>query len=136
MKLLLFYVHDFWLKPHSKNLENAAERSDELAAEGAVLALVHAEPADEERRGKVATKMVKNIKWVAGKFSSRRVVLHYFAHLGRESAPAELARELVEAVAERLRGVDYDVTVTPYGYFTEFKLHVAGESMGKVFVEI
>ena len=112
MKLLLFYVHDFWMKPHSKNLEGVAERS-----------------------GKVATKMVKNIKWVAGKFSSKRVVLHYFAHLGRESADAELARELVESVAERLRGVDYDVTVTPYGYFTEFKLHVAGESMGKVFVE-
>ena len=65
MKLLLFYVHDFWMKPHSKNLENVAERNDELAAEGAVLALVHAEPADEERRGKVATKMVKNIKWFA-----------------------------------------------------------------------
>ena len=135
MKLLLFYVHDFWMKPHSKNLEGAVDCRDELSAEGAVLALVHAEPADDERRGKVATKMVKNIKWVAGKFASKRVVLHYFAHLGRESADAELARELVETVAERLRGVDYDVTVTPYGYFTEFMLHVAGESMGKVFVE-
>ena len=86
MKLLLFYVHDFWMKPHSKNLEGVAERSDELSAAGAVLALVHAEPADAERSGKVATKMVKNIKWVAGKFSSKRVVLHYFDHLGRESA--------------------------------------------------
>lgn len=124
------------MKPHSKNLEGVSDCRDELSAEGAVLALVHAEPSDEERRAKVATRMVKNIKWVAGKFSSRRVVLHYFAHLGRERAPAEFAKELVEAVAERLRGVDYDVTVTPYGYFTEFKLHVAGESMAKVFVEI
>ena len=135
MKLLLFYVHDFWMKPHSKNLEGAVDCRDELSAEGAVLDLVHAEPAHDERRGKVASMMVKNIKCVAGKFASKRVVLHYFAHLGRESADAELARELVEAAAERLRGVDYDVTVTPYGYFTEFKLHVAGESLGKVFVE-
>ena len=133
MKLLLFYVHDFWMKPHSKNLEGVAERSDELSAAGAVLALVHAEPADAERSGKVATKMVKNIKWVAGKFSSKRVVLHYFAHLGRESADAELARELVESVAERLRGVDYDVTVTPYGYFTECAMLQAESAAGAVF---
>jgi len=26
--------------------------------------------------------------------------------------------------------------VTPFGYFTEFRMHVAGESLGKVFVEI
>ena len=136
MKLLLFYTHEFWLKPFAKNLPDTPDCDEETAVDGAVLALVHSEPSDDERRGKVVTKAIKNIKWVAGKFDSKRVVLHFFAHLGKESASPELARELVEAMAERLRGADYDVQVTPFGYFNEFRLHVAGESMGKVFVEI
>jgi hypothetical protein len=136
MKLLLFYAHDFWLKPFAKNLPEAPDATDELAARAAVLALVHAEPGDEERRDKVVTKAIKNIKWVAGKFASKRAVLHFFAHLAAQSAPPELARQLVEAMAERLRSAGYEVRVTPFGYFNEFRVHVAGESMGKVFVEI
>jgi len=136
MKLLLFYTHDFWLKPFAKNLPDVDDIDVELATQGAVLALIHAEPSDDERRGKVVTKAIKNIKWGAGKFDSKNVVLHFFAHLGKESAEPELARELVDSMAERLRGAAYDVIVTPYGYFNEFRLHVAGESMGKVFVEI
>ena len=136
MKILLFYTHEFWMRPHSKNLEEAPDSDEEIEREGCVFALIHAEPSDAERAGKVVTKAIKNVKWVAGKFDSRRVVLHFFAHLGTESADPELARELVDKMAERLRGSEYDVTVTPFGYFTEFKLHVAGESMGKVFVEI
>ena len=136
MKLLLFYTHDFWMKPFQKNLPDVADSDEEIACEGAVLALIHAEPRDLEDRAKVVTKAIKNIKWVAGKFDSRRVVLHYFAHLGKEVASPEAAREFVAAMAERLDGAGYDVCVTPFGYFTEFKLHVAGESMGKVYVEV
>lgn len=136
MRLLLFYTHEFWLKPFRPNLEGVEETDEETEAVEAVLALVHSEPQDAYRTGKVVTKAIKNIKWVAGKFDSKRVVLHYFAHLGKESAEPELARELVGRMQERLESSDYEVYVTPYGYFNEFKLHVAGESMGKVFVEI
>ncbi len=136
MKLLLFYTHEFWLRPFARNLPDIPDCDEETAVDGAVLALVHSEPADGERRGKVVTRAIKNIKWVAGKFDSKRVVLHFFAHLARESATPELARELVDAMAQRLRGAGYEVRVTPFGWFNEFRLHVAGESMGKVFVEI
>ncbi|MDF1815720.1 MAG: threonyl-tRNA synthetase editing domain-containing protein [Verrucomicrobiales bacterium] len=136
MRLLLFYTHDFWLKPFRQNLDGVEETEQETETQEAVLALVHAEPEDTGREGKVVTKAIKNIKWVAGKFDSKRVVLHYFAHLGKESAQHELAREMVESMRERLEKSGYEVHVTPYGYFNEFKLHVAGESLGKVFVEI
>lgn len=136
MKLLLFYTHDFWMKPFVKNLPEAEDSQEEIQRQAAVLALIHAEPDDLERRAKVVTRAIKNVKWVAGKFDCKRVVLHFFAHLGRESASPGAARELVEAMAERLHAAEYEVTTTPFGYFTEFKLHVAGESMAKVFVEI
>jgi hypothetical protein len=136
MKLLLFYVQDFWMRPARKSVLEAPEAEGELSAENAVLAMVHAETADAEREAKLVTKAIKQIKWVAGKFDSKRVVLHYFAHLDRESAPAELAQRLVERMAERLEAAGYQVTVTPFGYFTEFKLHVDGASLAKVYVEL
>ena len=136
MKLLLFRVHEFWLKPFEKNLAGAPDASEPIGAQDAVLAMVHAEPADATDPGKVVTKAIKNIKWVAGKFGSKRAVLHFFAHLAAESAPPELARSLVDAMAARLAGAGYEVQVTPFGYFSEFRIHVAGESMAKVFVDI
>lgn len=136
MKLLLFYVRDFWMKPFVKNLPDVPDAESELSSEEAVLALIHAEPADAERRGKVVTKAIKNIKWVAGKFESKRAILHFFAHLGVEAAPPEVAHDLVDAMRERLEGAGYEVLVTPFGYFNEFKIHVAGESVGKVFLEV
>lgn len=136
MKLLLLYTRDFWMRPDRKSVPEAEERTEPMEAKEGVLALVHAESGDAVDEGKVVTKAIKNIKWVAGKFSSRRVILHYFAHLARESASAELARSLVEAMAARLANAGYEVTLTPFGYFTEFKVHVAGESLAKVFVEI
>lgn len=135
MKLLLLYTHDFGLKPFRANLDDA-DPPGEVSAAGAVVALIHAEPGDAADTGKVVTKAIKNIKWVAGKFGSRRAVLHFFAHLAREAAPPELARALVAAMAERLRTAGYEVAVTPFGWFNELRLHVAGESMAKVFVDI
>ena len=136
MKLLLFYTHEFWMCPFQKSFPDVPDSSEPIERYGAVLALVHAEPKDADDAGKVVTKAIKNIKWVAGKFGSKRVVLHYFAHLGKDAASPELARELVGSMAARLEGAAYEVTITPFGYFPEFKIHVAGESMGKVFVEV
>ena len=136
MRLLLFYVHDFWMKPSVKSLPDAEEAEDAIERERAVVAFVHCEPADAGRQGKVVTRAIKNLKWLAGKFDTKRAVLHYFAHLAAETAPAETARAIVESMAARLKGAGYEVAITPFGYFTEFRLHVAGESLAKVFVEV
>lgn len=102
----------------------------------AVVAFVHAEAGDPARQTKVVTKALKNIKWLAGKFDTRRVVLHSFAHLGPDKAPPELAQEFLQRMQERLTSAGYEVAVTPFGYFNEFRMHVAGPSLAKVFVEI
>jgi hypothetical protein len=36
----------------------------------------------------------------------------------------------------RLAASGYSVQVSPFGYFNEFRLHVAGPSLAKVFVEL
>jgi hypothetical protein len=51
-------------------------------------------------------------------------------------APAEFAEPLIEEAGKRLEESGYSVTVTPFGYLNEWKLHVAGESLAKVFKEL
>jgi len=136
VKLLLFYTHDYWLRPFEKSVADAPDRSDEIAARAAVVALVHAEAGDADQSARLVTKAIKQIKWQAGKFSTRAVVLHSFAHLAAtRAAPAE-ADTLLAAMHARLADSGYDVQTTPFGYFNEFRLHVAGPSLAKVFVEL
>ncbi len=136
MKLLLFYAPSFWFKTFQKVLEQVPDQNVETECHHAVVVFYHVETDDLERRGKVLTKLVKNIKWLAGKFNSKSVVLHSFNHLSSSKAPAEFAEGLVQDARQRLVGSGYSVTVTPFGYLNEWKLHVAGESLAKVFKEI
>ena len=133
MKLLLFYAREFWFKTHAKVLPEAPDDFREGRVQDAVVAFLHAEPKDELDPGGVETKLVKNVKWLAGKFTSRAAALHYFSHLGPEIAPAELAHRLVEGARARLQSAGFQVEVTPFGHFCEWRLAVAGESLAKVY---
>ncbi len=136
MKLLLLFTHDYWLKPYEKSLDSAPDASAEVETSEAVLALIHVEAHDPERQSKLVTKAIKNVKWLAGKFGTRNVILHSFAHLARTRAEPEQAESLLAAMRERLANADFKVQTTPFGYFNEFRAHVAGPSLAKVFVEL
>ena len=136
MKLVLFYSPSFWFKTYQKVLEQVKDQDMEANCQDAVVVFYHVEAEDLERRGKVLTKFIKNIKWLAGKFDSKKVVLHSFNHLSKSKAPAEFAGRLIQDARKRLEGSGYSVTMTPFGYLNEWKLHVAGDSLAKVFKEI
>ena len=136
MKLLMLYTHDYWLQPHQKNLEDAIETPESVAMQEGVVALIHIEPSDLETRGKSVTKAIKRLKWLARKFETLNIALHSFAHLAAHSAPPEEAQSILEEMQQRLTATGFSVCSSPFGYFNEFKLHVAGPSLAKVFVEI
>ena len=62
-------------------------------------------------------------------------MLHSFNHLGQSKAPAEFAQGLLNDVVSRLEQSGFSVMVTPFGYFNEFRMHVDGASLAKVFKE-
>ena len=130
MRVLYFYCDRFGLETFRKSDDSAPddERTEEV--DGAVVCLVHAEDGDDERK---VTKLIKNAKWIAGKFDSRRVVLHFFAHLGENAGDPELAKGLLESARDRLSAADYDAKLMPFGYFCRLDLAVHGESMAKIF---
>jgi hypothetical protein len=135
MKLLMFYTHEWWYRTASKSLPEVPDVEKEESLPGAVVIFFHVEAGDEEKREGVLKKFTKNVKWIAGKFATKNVVLHSFNHLAPSKASAEFARGLLEEVVERLERTGYTVVVTPFGYFNEFRMHVAGDSLAKVFKE-
>jgi hypothetical protein len=129
----MFYTREWWYRTASKTLPDIPDSEKEESLSGAVVIFFHAEAEDELERGGVLKKFVKNTKWIAGKFGTKKVVLHSFNHLSNSKASAGFAGELLEEVRERLERTGYAVMSTPFGYFNEFRMHVAGESLAKVF---
>ena len=136
MKLLLLHSHEYWLKPFEKNLDSADPNAASISCRDAVVALIHVEAYDEESAGTVITKAIKNIKWLIRKVGSEIVVLHSFAHLSTSKSDPVSAETIIRRMAERLAATGLTVQITPFGYFNEFKIHVAGPSIAKVFIDI
>jgi hypothetical protein len=136
MKLLLFYAHKWWFKTASKSLPHVPDIDTEDSLENTVVVFFHAEKEDEEKGKGLLDKLVKNIKWLAGKFGTRNVVIHSFDHLSSSKASPEFSEKIIKQAAERLQNTGYTVMCTPFGYFNEFMIHVGGESLAKVFKEL
>jgi len=131
----MFYVYDWWYKTASKSLPEVPDNEREESLTNAAVIFFHSEAEDEANREPVLQKFVKNAKWIAGKFSTKSVVLHSFNHLSSSKSSPEFAEALLEEVKERLERTGYKVMLTPFGYFNEFRMHVAGDSLAKVFKE-
>jgi hypothetical protein len=43
---------------------------------------------------------------------------------------------MIKHAMEKLQNAGYTVMCTPFGYFNQFKIHVSGESLAKVFKEL
>jgi hypothetical protein len=136
MKLLLFYAHKWWFKTASKGLPQAPDIDMEDSLENTVVVFFHAEKEDEEKGKGLLDKLVKNIKWLAGKFGTRNVVIHSFNHLSSSKASPEFSEQIIRQTTERLQNNGYAVMCTPFGYFNEFMIHVGGKSLAKVFKEL
>lgn len=109
---------------------------EEITESLVVFAQVEPSDDEKERRASILRQSLKHIKWLANKRKLQNVVLHSFSHLGREIASPSSAESFLKELASRLRASDYQVWVTPFGYFCEWDLSVHGESLAKVWKEI
>ena len=132
----MFYTPEFWFKTFQKMLPDVPDADEERKVENAVVVFYHCESEDEDRFKTVLAKAVKNIKWLTRKFNTETVVLHSFSHLSTSKASTEFTESLINHVKLKLRNVDYTIHETPFGYLNEWKIHVAGESLAKVFKDI
>jgi len=136
MRVLFWYFDKFNWKPSMKTLETAP-KADKGNYSEVVAAFVHVEPSDlsEEKKGKVETKLVKNCKWLAGKWGTKKVIIHSFAHLSEEKGAPEEARQLLSRAANRIKSAGYEVNETPYGYFLDIELQAPGKPLARIYKE-
>ncbi|MHA2424404.1 MAG: threonyl-tRNA synthetase editing domain-containing protein [Candidatus Thorarchaeota archaeon] len=124
----MFHLESFWYRP------NKASSDDEgTSLSESLLVWIQSEKSDEDDRTGILRKMVKNIRWLAKKADTTNIILHSFAHLGESKSDPEFADALIEELASRLLEREYDIHIVPYGKFYEFKMHVKGPSLAKVF---
>ncbi len=136
MKIIMFYAPSFWFKTFEKVLDNVPDSDIEETAENAVVVFYHVEAEDVDRKSNVLSKLIKNLKWLSGKFKTNKIVFHSFNHLSVSKAPADFSKELIDTAIERLTKSGFNITETPFGFLNEWKIHVAGESLAKVFKDL
>jgi hypothetical protein len=114
----MFSVNEWWYKTASKTLPDVPDAEREESVRNAVVIFFHAEAEDEGKRESVLQKFVKNVKWIAGKFATKNVVLHSFNHLSSSKSSPEFAEALLAEVIERLRRTGYEGMGNPlWGFF-------------------
>ncbi len=134
MKLLMIYSERFAYLPKIKNLEEYETVNDGAEYNDCLVAFIHAEEKDEQEDfNSFEKKMVKNIKWAAGKNNTKRVILHSFAHLSDSKASPEFTKKLFDKAQERLQNADYEVYQTPFGYFLDLDMKAPGFSLARIF---
>ena len=134
MRVLFWYCDRFSWRPTRKTLPEAPDAQAD-GCEKAVVAFIHVEPADVTAGSSAETKLVKNAKWLARKWSTRQIVLHSFTHLGEEKADPDAARQLIDRAQSRLATAEYDAVQTPYGHFNDLSIQAPGDPLARIFKE-
>lgn len=133
MKLLMFLSPRFSWRPCHRALDEAKMSTEEETVEDCAVIFVHGESHDPENKGKLMTKFIKNVKWIAKKRAAGNIVLHSFTHLSESKATPEFAREFLIEASGRLESAGYRVYLTPFGYSCAWEISVHGEPVAKVF---
>lgn len=132
--MLFWYCERFGWDPTIKTLDDAPDAVPDTR-DKAVVAFIHVEPDDAGGESSAETKLVKNAKWLARKWETKRVVLHSFTHLGEQKAEPETARALIERARQRLDKAGYRAVETPYGYFNDLTLQAPGHPLARIYKE-
>jgi len=126
----MYHVGSFWYRPYEETEKGEGVQFDE-----SLLVWIQSEEQDPDERVSILRKMVKNIRWLAKKHNLSSIILHSFAHMSESKADTGFTEDLIAEVASHLIDRDYSVHIVPTG-FNEFKMHVFGPSLAKVFKQL
>ena len=129
-------MKEFSYTPTIKSIESMPDRSEEKKYKNVQVAFIHVEAEDEERDIAIKKKLLKNLKWIAGKNETKKIILHSFAHLSESKADPIFTKDLFDNIEERLVSSGFEVEQTPFGYFLDLKVEAPGYSLARVFKDL
>lgn len=133
MKLLMIYCENFAFVPVTKTLDEFPEVNESGNFNNVLVAFIHAETADEENAKGIEDKLLKNVKWAAGKNNTQHIILHSFAHLAESKADPIFTKNIFDKAELRLKNSNWQCDQTPFGYFLDLKLNAPGVSQARIF---
>ncbi len=136
MKVLMLFADEFSYTVTTKTLQDFEDASGSKTFNDVLVAFVQVEKEDEEEVSKKVKKLIKSIKWAAGKNKTKNVLLHSFAHLSLSKAEPKITKEILDKAEKRLKNVGFQVEQTPFGYFLDLKLSAPGVSQARIFQDL
>ncbi len=132
MKILL--LHSDYIEYEVKKKTRFAEQFEGKGAriDEALVVFVSVEKGDTEE---TALRAVEEIRDVAGKVNSDKIVLYPYAHLSSSLADAETAVKLLRFMEEKLSD-DFEVHRSPFGWYKAFKISCKGHPLSELSREI
>lgn len=123
------------LKKALKDIDKKAKQNlEEQEVKDTMVVLIAAEKTDTNISG-VTDALVKEVKDIAKKVSTKKVVLYPYAHLSQNLSNPDLAMQLFDSFEKALKK-EFDVTRAPFGYYKEFSLKVKGHPLSELSREI
>ncbi len=102
----------------------ARRYSDQYSSQDCLVAFFQVEVADSERH---VRQLCKDIKKIAEKVGTTRLVVECFAHLSHSRPDPEVAKILVAKVLETCRGFGgYEIHTSPFGWNKGLVLDIKG----------
>ncbi len=132
----MIYMDNFSYKPTIKTIETMQDFTEEVSFEKVQAAFIQVEEKDVDNESSVKKKLLKNLKWIAGKNGTKHIILHSFAHLSESKAEPEFTKAIFDNIEERLTNSGFKVEQTPFGYFLDLKVDAPGFSLARVFKDL
>jgi len=131
MKLLLIHADymEYEVKEKTKFAEDYKGTGDRV--EEVLVAFVSVEKGDNEE---VAKKAVEEIKDVAEKVGSKRILIYPYAHLSPNLADPETAIKILKILESEIK--DFEVKRAPFGWYKSFKISCKGHPLSELSREI
>ncbi len=132
----MIYMKKFSYNPTIKTIETMPDHTEKKEYENIQAAFIHVEKEDEENETAVKRKLLKNLKWIAGKNNTKHIILHSFAHLSESKADPDFTKSFFDDIDERLTSSGFQVQQTPFGYFLDLQIDAPGYSLARVFKDL
>ena len=132
----MIYMTKFAFSPTIKTVESMPDYTERKEFDNVQVAFIQVEKEDEENESSVKKKLLKNLKWIAGKNETKKIILHSFAHLSESKADPDFTKNLFDNIDERLSNSGFEVNQTPFGYFLDLTIDAPGYSLARVFKDI
>lgn len=117
-------------KGRSPIFEELTEK--EIEMDNCLLVFLVVEREDVGREEEVINSFKQFLILHSKNIRVKKIVLHPFAHLFSELAPADKAINIIERIRRELENDDFEVKKTPFGWFNELEIKAKGHPISRV----